>query len=431
MGNFSLKINDEGTNTSPLTDNGIAGEDLFRGTLCYLNQDGKYYKADASSTDTCTTELRIAQEDIVADANGSFIEQGTYSTLGLTVGERYYVSTTAGEFTTTKYNSPNIVRYIGTASSATTLEFNPMDVQEDTVFFSQLSTTLAIPNEWEENSEGLTINDLQGLSLTQVIETLFFPTVLASISVNASVSISGQETGTYEVGTTISHDFDVDLNRGTILNGDQTVAGTVIGDLATVTIDNPNGPTGYENLSASGTNDNAITTGYVIGQGTNTWSLQVTNVAGTTTYTDNKGGTATIASIEAAKADTTRNDINFSVSGAYRRFHYVGTENGSPTTSTPIRALTSALLSTSNTGTWDVSIGAGASNAEFSFYIPQGETINVIDLGNLNLNITADFVTTNLTVNDANGDAVNYTKYTRFAGALGFTNPTTFRITVT
>lgn len=319
-------------------------------------------------------------------------------------------------------------RYIRVNQAEDALEYH--DISDEITFASNLADDLEIPNEWEENPEGITIGQLQGLTPTQLIETLFFPDVPASISVNASLSVSGVTTGTYEVGTTIVQNYNVNLNRGTILNGDQSVAGTVVGDLATVTVLNPDGGTGYSNGSASGTTDNAITSGYVITQGTNTWVTSATNVAGTTTYTNNKGDASTVASIESAKADTTQGPINTNLSGAYRRFHYVGTENNSPTTSTPIRSLTNSLLSTSSTGTWNVSIGAGASNAEFSFYIPQGKSISVIDLGNLNLDITADFVATNLTVNDANGDAVNYTKYTRFAGTLGYTNPTTFRITV-
>lgn len=431
MGQFTLNIQDEGQITSPLTDTGIAGEDVFRGTLCYLNQDGKYWKADASDASTCTTELRIAQEDLQADESGNFIEQGTYSTLGLTVGERYYVSTTPGEYTTTQYNSPSVVRYIGTASSETKLEFNPMDVTNEPVFFSLLNTSLAVPANWWDSVVGLTVADFQNLSLTAIIELIFLPDVAASISVNPSLSVSGVTSGTVEVGTNVVQNFNVNLNKGTILNGDQTTAGTVIGDLATVTVTNPDAGTGYTNASATGTSDNAITANYVITQGTNTWSASATNVAGTTTYTNNKGDATPVTSIENAKADTTQGPSNFSMYGAYKRFHTVTTETNSPTTSVTIRALTNSLLSTSNTGTWDVSIGAGASNAEFSFYIPQGETINVIDLGNLNLDITNDFTTTSVSVDDANGDSVNYTKYTRFAGALGFTNSTTFRITVT
>lgn len=430
MANFKININTEGGIINPLINNGIAGEDLFRGTLCYLNTDGKYYKADASNISTCSTELRITQEDIITDAVGSFIEQGTHTTLGLTVGERYYVSTTAGEYTTIKPSAPNIIRYIGTASSVTDLEFNPMDLMQESLFYSTLDSNLEIPNEWEENSEGITISQLQGKTPTQLIETLFFPTILAYITSNAYTSYSGQTSGTVEVGTSITQGFTVILNKGNINNGDTTSAGPVIGDLSSVSIILPDTSTDYVNNSPTGTTDIPTISPYIITQGTNTWTIIVTNNVGTTTYTDNKGGTATISSIENAKADTTRDNVTLSMTGVYKRFHYVGTENNSPTTSTGVRALTNSLLSTSNTGTWDVNIGSGASNAEFSFYVPTGKTHSVIDLGNLNLDITNDFIESAITVNDANGVGVNYKKYTRFAGALGYTNPTTFRITI-
>lgn len=431
MAKFKINVNNEGGVTNPLTTMGVAGEDIFRGTLCYLHTDGKYYKSDATDATKCSTELRVVQENLVADAEGSFISQGQINSLGLTIGVRYYVSTTPGEFTVTKYDTPNIVRYIGTASSSTILEFNPMDISQEAIFFSGLDGSLAIPNEWEENPEGLTISQLQGKTPTQVIETLFFPDVAAYISQNAYTSIIGQSTGNYEVGTSMVHDFDITLHRGNINNGDNTSAGTVVSSINQVNVNDPDGSTEFTENNPPADTVNAVLPAYVLQHGTNMWTVMLTNNVGTTTYTNNKGDGTPITSIENAKADTTRNNVTFYVTGLYKRFHTVTAENNSPSSSNTIRPLTNSLLSSSNTGTWDVGIGAGASNAEFSFYIPQGKTINVIDLGNLNLDVTADFTLTNLTVNDANGTAVNYTKYTRFAGALGFTNSTTFRITVT
>lgn len=128
MGTFRINITEqEGTDLS-LSTTGTAGEALVAGDLCYLNTDGKYWKANANAYSTCSTELRIARTNLAVDEVGTFIGQGSITSSGLTVGVRYYVANLAGQITTVELSSPNVVRYIGTASSATQLEFNPMDV---------------------------------------------------------------------------------------------------------------------------------------------------------------------------------------------------------------------------------------------------------------------------------------------------------------
>ena len=132
MGTFRINITEqEGTDLS-LSTTGTAGEALVAGDLCYLNTDGKYWKANASAYATCSTELRIARTNLAADEEGTFIGQGSVTSSGLTVGVRYYVANLAGQITTVELSQPNVVRYIGTASSATQLEFNPMDVNYNT-----------------------------------------------------------------------------------------------------------------------------------------------------------------------------------------------------------------------------------------------------------------------------------------------------------
>ena len=57
---------------------------------------------------------------------GTFHLFGVYTTTGLTAGSRYYVSTTAGDWTaTTPSAAGDFVREIGQAISTTKLFFNP------------------------------------------------------------------------------------------------------------------------------------------------------------------------------------------------------------------------------------------------------------------------------------------------------------------
>lgn len=134
MSTFRINVyNSEDNSYYSIINNGVAGENLLANDLCYLNTDGKFWKANSSSIDTSGTELRIAKEAITADEDGFFYVQGTIESTGLTVGVRYYLSDTDGEITTIKPNGSLVSRYIGSASSSNTLEFNPMDMSIDQV----------------------------------------------------------------------------------------------------------------------------------------------------------------------------------------------------------------------------------------------------------------------------------------------------------
>jgi len=120
---------------------GVAGEDLLAGDLCYLNIDGKFWKANASFLVTSGTELRIAKEDLLSQEEGFFYVQGTIASSGLTVGVRYYLATTDGQITTVRPTQAlSVSRYVGTASTTDSFEFNPMDVSTDSTFDLQLAT---------------------------------------------------------------------------------------------------------------------------------------------------------------------------------------------------------------------------------------------------------------------------------------------------
>ena len=110
-----------------------AGEALVAGDLVYLKSDGKYWKVNAAATTTTAGKLAILlTSSLSADALGTFIVQGNVTTTGLTSGATYFVSTTAGEYTSTVPSTTGqFVRAIGVATSTTNLEFIPsLDVYE-------------------------------------------------------------------------------------------------------------------------------------------------------------------------------------------------------------------------------------------------------------------------------------------------------------
>lgn len=139
MGNFRIDIQEEQGTDLTIQLNGTAGENLTAGDLCYLNTDGKYWKANANNLSKCSTEIRIVKTDLLEDEEGNFFSQGPVISSGLTIGVRYYISTLSGQITTVKPVYPNIARYIGTASSETQLEFNPLDINYDDYLQTQIN----------------------------------------------------------------------------------------------------------------------------------------------------------------------------------------------------------------------------------------------------------------------------------------------------
>lgn len=124
MAQFDININ-----ANVVEQNNIAGENLTRGDLVYLDADQRWYKSDASDTAKSTTELRIAEDTVLTGETVSLLTYGYHELDNgdvLIPGEKYYVSTTPGGYTTTLYTGDqNVIRYVGTAYDDTTLLFNP------------------------------------------------------------------------------------------------------------------------------------------------------------------------------------------------------------------------------------------------------------------------------------------------------------------
>lgn len=102
-----------------------AGVAFADGEIGYLAADGMRL-ADASAEATAKGTLYMADGAISAGGTGNFIVVGQWTTTGLTKGTEYYLSETAGAFTSVRPSTSGaIVRVIGTALSTTTLLFQP------------------------------------------------------------------------------------------------------------------------------------------------------------------------------------------------------------------------------------------------------------------------------------------------------------------
>jgi hypothetical protein len=285
-----------------------------------------------------------------------------------------------------------------------------------------LSDFANIPvSEWNSHPQG---------PLGKFFDKLF-PTILASILTSKYVTLSGVTTQTLEVGATISPLLTAAFNQGSIKNGDGTTAGSLVGAATSYQFRDPS------NITISHLDDNPIDNSqdaqvlsYILStRGTFYWRVVTNHGQGSTDYYDNKDKDTLDTNLSASEAAATASDNSNTVTTRYVRFHYLGDQNTSPTTSSGVRALTDkAFLSASDEGSLNVTIPSGTQ--EFTFYCIEGKSIQVIDEGNLNNDITASFNRSSISVNDLNSQAVSYEKNTIYLGLGGFPDDTTFQITI-
>ncbi len=104
-----------------------AGEDLSAGNFVYINtaDANKIYKADADAAAKFAIGYVVSAVSTGAAITVYF--EGINDQLsGLTVGTHLYLSATAGAATATKPSTTGqIVQYLGTAISTTSMAFNP------------------------------------------------------------------------------------------------------------------------------------------------------------------------------------------------------------------------------------------------------------------------------------------------------------------
>lgn len=101
-------------------------EDLAAGDFVniYASTGAKCRKADATTAGKEANGFVLASTTSGQDATVYFSSNTNTSLSGMTPGSKYYLSTTAGQATTTAPSaSGNVVQYLGKASSATELNF--------------------------------------------------------------------------------------------------------------------------------------------------------------------------------------------------------------------------------------------------------------------------------------------------------------------
>jgi hypothetical protein len=127
----------------------------------------------------------------------------------------------------------------------------------------------------------------KGLTLVQALDTILFPTILASIQTAKSVALTvSGASGLQEIGQTISRTLTATFNRGLITNGDNTTGPALVGAATEYTFTG----TGISSTAQAG---NTLAVSNTIVSGSNNWAVTVAHDAGTGDYFDNKGNVGT------------------------------------------------------------------------------------------------------------------------------------------
>jgi hypothetical protein len=273
---------------------------------------------------------------------------------------------------------------------------------------------------------GTTIGELRGLTISDFLVLAAFPVVEAYVSVPKSISFSGVTEAVMEIGSVVNFQAINTLDKGFITNGNEVVAGYLIGDLLSLTIEDNNSNIVYHTVNASNNTNATMLLGYAVEKGENKWKVIASHGSASTTYFNNRN----IQGVDLATEQDSGVLYNYSdiITGVYFIFIHIGGANTAPINSEGVRDLVTKIpLNISNEGSMNLFVPA--LTQEVVFFIPMGQTAVVEDIGNGTI-LTNVIVKSSFTVKDGNSIDVAYEKNTINLGA-GFRNDTNFNIIIT
>jgi hypothetical protein len=261
----------------------------------------------------------------------------------------------------------------------------------------------------------------KSLSLVQALDTILFPTILASIQTNKSVvlTISGTS-GTLEIGQTISRTLTAAFNRGLIKNGDNSTGPQLVGAATQYTFTG----TGISSTAQVG---NTLSVSNTIVSGANNWAVTVTHDAGTGDYFDNKGNVGTNLDASRVSGTTTDSASAPTVTGIYPYFYL---KSSSPISSsdmaTAIANGTATKVVGSSTGTLSIPYNMSAQYLAVAY--PSTSTtktvyfVTALDNGAITVVFNA-VATESVNSPDSFWSGISYKVHTSI-GAITNSNPT-------
>jgi hypothetical protein len=261
----------------------------------------------------------------------------------------------------------------------------------------------------------------KSLTLVQALDTILFPTILASIQTNKSVTLTITGTsGTLEIGQTISRDLTATFNRGLIKNGDNSTGPQLVGAATQYTFTG----TGISSTAQVG---NTLSVSNTIVSGSNNWAVTVQHDAGTGDYFDNKGNVGTNLDGSRVSGTTTDSASAPSVTGIYPYFYL---KSSSPISSsdmaTAIANGTATKVVGSSTGTLSIPYNMSAQYLAVAY--PSTSTtktvyyVTALDNGAITVVFNA-VATESVNSPDSYWSGVSYKVHTSI-GAITNSNPT-------
>jgi hypothetical protein len=251
----------------------------------------------------------------------------------------------------------------------------------------------------------------KGLTLVQALDTILFPTILASIQTAKSVvlTVSGAS-GIQEIGQTISRTLTATFNRGLITNGDNTTGPALVGAATEYTFTG----TGISSTAQAG---NTLAVSNTIVSGSNNWAVTVAHDAGTGDYFDNKGNVGT--NLDGSRVSGTATDSASAptITGIYPYFYL---KSASPISSSDMASAIAAGTATkvvgSSTGTLSIPYNMSAQYLAVAYPASSTEKevyyVTALDNGAITVVFNA-VETQSVNSPDAYWSGVSLSKYTQ------------------
>jgi hypothetical protein len=261
----------------------------------------------------------------------------------------------------------------------------------------------------------------KGLTLVQALDTILFPTILASIQTAKSVALTvSGASGLQEIGQTISRTLTATFNRGLITNGDNTTGPALVGAATEYTFTG----TGISSTAQAG---NTLAVSNTIVSGSNNWAVTVAHDAGTGDYFDNKGNVGT--NLDGSRVSGTATDSASAptITGIYPYFYL---KSASPISSSDMASAIAAGTATkvvgSSTGTLSIPYNMSAQYLAVAY--PASSTtktvyyVTALDNGAITVVFNA-VETQSVNSPDAYWSGVSFKVHTSI-GAITNSNPT-------
>lgn len=280
------------------------------------------------------------------------------------------------------------------------------------VFTDDVLTSYAVGNIKLTNGVGILAN--KGDTLSDMLEKVWLKESNPSIA-QPSVSITFNQSGSYEVGTYVSPNYSASFNAGSYSFGSvdedgNVVSGTGVSVSGWSVVDSDNNAA---TVSSGSFNDIQVTdiTNYSI-------TATATHTAGRVPVTNLKNPYE-----DGRIAAGTKSKKSGSITG-YRNTFYGTTENKDTLTSVSVRALTKSGKALTNGSDFSVTIPIGALRVVIAYPDTLRDLTSVKDVNGLNAEIVSAFSKSSLNITGAEDySAIGYKVYTlEFAAANDVAN---------